>query len=341
MRRRTRSRLAVAFLAAVGVSAGCSRRSGPATVLIKINGRGLATVDGEAAPPDDLYALLRERAAATVQDIDGLPALSVSISAAPECRYRHVQDAMIQCMRAYIWRISWEMNGRSLDASQPWASDFPVYVHEEIEDPGFVHDETETTDGSEAPAASRLAEIPELSEGHAPVEALYPAAVERRAEEPPGAEADPDAAREAGESANARRAVVPDRCVRVLRAGEPSPELRVRLSWENGDGRAIFGPTAPMPYGGFDADPAVSTSGAHVVVKVNGVTCADFDDLERKLDALANAIPEAYVVLDASSTVPFEQVFRALEACRRSDVEKELFQAPPPAPESADDWWWL
>jgi biopolymer transport protein ExbD len=296
--------------------------------VIEINRGGLVTVDGEAAPPEALLQRLTELTDVSPKDGDGLPVLSVVVAADPECKYRHVQDAMVQCMCAGIWRISWEMNGRRIDASLPRDGHHPVYVREEIEEPVFVHDETESTDAAEV--TGRLANVPELSEG-LPTPARFPGTGEGRAEEPPEAEAGLVVAREAAES---------DGCVRVLRAGEPSPELRVRIVWENGEGDVIYGPTASVPRGGFGADRAVSTSGAHVVVKMNGAACADLDDLKRRLDALSAAIPEAYIVLDARGTVPFEQVFRALEACRRSTVRRVLLQAPPPA-ETDDAWWWL
>lgn len=328
MRARMRSRFAVAFLATVGMSAGCSRRPGPATVVIEINGAGLVTVDGEPMPPGDLLALLRARAAAAPCNPDQLPVLSVVVAADPECGYRHVQDAMIQCMCADIRRISWEMDGRRLDASLPRDGHAPVYIHEEV-DPIFVHEETEAADATEV--TGRLAEVPELASRPIPRRALFREEAESRAGKADGDEADPEAAREVGES---------DGCVRVLRAGEPSPELRVRIVWENGEGEAIYSPTAALPPASNVRDAAVSTAGAHVAVKVNGVTCADLDDLTRRLGALSAAVPEAYIVLDARGAVPFEQAFRALDACRRSAVRRVLFQAPPPA-ESDDDWWWL
>lgn len=322
MRVKMRSCFAAACLATAAMSAGCSRKSGPRTVVIAINKGSLATVDGAAAPPGDFLALLKERAAAAPKDADGLPVLPVAISADPECRYRHIQDAMMQCVRAYIWRISWEMNGRRLDASVSRDGHHPVYIHEEVA-PVFAHEETE------APVTDELAEVPELPEG-----------IPTPTHSPVAAEIDSGTAREAGESGGIRRTV--ERCghVRVLRGDEPSPELRVKIVWENGEGQMIYSPASPLPPNSNARAATISTAGAHVVIKVNRDRCADFDDLERKLTALAAGTPEAFIVLDAKGAVPFEQAFRALEVCRRSGVEMVLFQSPP-VPGAADDWWWL
>ena len=114
---------------------------------------------------DELGKLLTERAGRAPRDESGLPMLSVEIRADPACEYKHVQDVMVECMKAYIWRVSFSVGGKRLGANLPKDEgigpveltdivEHPVFVHEEIvETPVFVHEEVEVEDYFEPPNA--------------------------------------------------------------------------------------------------------------------------------------------------------------------------------------------
>ena len=103
-------------------------------LVVELTRQGMPTVEGKTYTLDQLQVLLkarahasgteseradgrrredyrtdpmREHAAKTAKSLEkGLPLLEVKIVAPRECRYRAVQDVMVQCMRAYIWRLS-------------------------------------------------------------------------------------------------------------------------------------------------------------------------------------------------------------------------------------------
>jgi hypothetical protein len=252
MREAERSRLAVACLAMVTVTVGCSRKPGSSTIIIAIDRDGLITVEGETTPPGDLSALLTQRAADTPHESGRPPVLSVSISADPECLYRHVQDAMIQCTRAYVAHISWEMDGRSI----------------------------------------------------IPPEIAY--------KRPP---------------------VIDD-------TSDDSPEVRLRIRWENAEGEAIHGPTQAYADDSVGEGPALSTGGARVVIRVNQRECADLKSISKLLSELRERVPRIGVMIAPRPNVPFRKVFGAVETCRAADLST-LYIEPPPEPAIDDDWWWM
>lgn len=122
MRTFARRALVLSFLSCCPL-AGCGRKPAPRAapgVVIEIAKGGSLTADGEELAKERLSALLKKEAAGAVRDVEDigdLPVIAVTISAHPECAYSHVQDVMVQCMRAYITNVSWEMGGKRRDAS--------------------------------------------------------------------------------------------------------------------------------------------------------------------------------------------------------------------------------
>ncbi len=53
-----------------------------------------------------LQATLKDAAARSPQDADGLPTVAVKVRGDANVEYKYVQDVMVQCMRAFIWRMS-------------------------------------------------------------------------------------------------------------------------------------------------------------------------------------------------------------------------------------------
>jgi biopolymer transport protein ExbD len=73
----------------------------------------------EKAGLDELRASLKRIARASPRGENGLPTTRVRIEADPTCEYRRVQAVMVACMKAYIWRISFGVRGKHLDANLP------------------------------------------------------------------------------------------------------------------------------------------------------------------------------------------------------------------------------
>jgi biopolymer transport protein ExbD len=55
---------------------------------------------------EEFLRILQVEAAKCQRDSDGLPIMSVKIRADAKCEYKHVQDVMVQCMKAFIWKLS-------------------------------------------------------------------------------------------------------------------------------------------------------------------------------------------------------------------------------------------
>lgn len=289
----TKAGRAALLVVTVLATTGCGRKPAPAPVVIRLTKGGLPTVDGEGLVPEDLRALLKARAEASPRDADGLPTVSVVISADAGCEYRHVQDAMVQCMRAYVWRVSWEMDGRRVDASLPKDCDDGGWIGEsemEFETPVFVHEEAEAM----APAAPKGGPAPPLE----------PVAGRRMC------------------------SVRPKNAAGVY----------VSLHWVNGDDRVIYSPTSAFPPEWPGLHFPLSTDGARVSMSVNRKPCGGLDGLRASIGVVAAQGQEVYVRIQASAAIPFGQVFRVLDACRKARVRAVYFEWPSPG---TDDWWWL
>jgi biopolymer transport protein ExbD len=75
-------------------------------IIINVNEKGVIKVAGRKYEPEELQEELKRRAQASRKDAQGLPVLAVKIRGDARCEYKYVQDAMVQAMRAYIWKMS-------------------------------------------------------------------------------------------------------------------------------------------------------------------------------------------------------------------------------------------
>jgi hypothetical protein len=130
----------------------------------------------------------------------------------------------------------------------------------------------------------------------------------------------------------------------VPRKTWPPHEIRVKIYWANNVrtrqwpfGQCIHSPTLAMPP--TIRQVPISTEGAHIVIQVGRIECADLDDLARKLMELAMRSPDTPVVIDARQAVPFKWVFGAVYACEKAKVKHVRFQAPAVVDGGGDDWW--
>lgn len=74
-------------------------------VVIEVTNDGHHIVEEKEHTARELRALLHARAEAAPRDADDLPLVSVEMRARAECEYKHIQVAMVQCMREGIWRL--------------------------------------------------------------------------------------------------------------------------------------------------------------------------------------------------------------------------------------------
>ena len=125
---------------------------------------------------------------------------------------------------------------------------------------------------------------------------------------------------------------------------EMRDEIRVKIYWANNVrtrqwpfGQCIHSPTLALPPTVHQVP--LSLDGAHIVIQLGKIECADFNDLARKLVELAMRRPDMSVVIDARQAVPFKWVFGAVEACEKAKVRSVKFQAPAVVDGGGDDWW--
>lgn len=79
-------------------------------IIINVNDKGEIRLMRRKYTSEQLRALLIESAKKSPKDADGLPTLAVKVRADAACEYKYVQDVIVQCMRAYIWRLSFGAN---------------------------------------------------------------------------------------------------------------------------------------------------------------------------------------------------------------------------------------
>jgi len=75
-------------------------------IVVNVNDKGEIRMMRRQYSSEQLKALLIERARNSPKDADGLPTIAVKLRADAECEYKYVQDVIVQCMRAYIWKLS-------------------------------------------------------------------------------------------------------------------------------------------------------------------------------------------------------------------------------------------
>jgi len=124
-------------------------------------------------------------------------------------------------------------------------------------------------------------------------------------------------------------------------------EIRVKIYWANNVrtmrqwpfGQPIHSPTLALPPTVHQV--FVSLEGAHIVIQVGKVQCADLNDLYAKLADLTARQPDQPVVIDARQAIPFKWVLGAIDSCARAKVKNVKFQAPAVEEGGGDDWWHL
>ena len=75
-------------------------------VVVAVNSDGTYSVEGEQMALESIGGLIRERAMAWPLGEDDLPTIEVRILAHSDCEYKWIQEVMVKCMRAYVWKIS-------------------------------------------------------------------------------------------------------------------------------------------------------------------------------------------------------------------------------------------
>jgi biopolymer transport protein ExbD len=103
-------------------------------------------------------------------------------------------------------------------------------------------------------------------------------------------------------------------------------EIRVKIYWQDGAGRVISTPNRDR-------------HSASIGIKANNQTCADLNDLARKLAEIGTGHPTTPVVIDARQHVPYRWVLGAVDACARAQIASVTFQAPAIADGGGSDWW--
>ncbi len=74
-------------------------------IVINIKEKGTIVVSRREYSPRGLRALLHERSVRS-RDADGLSTVPVKVRADAQVSYKYVQQVMVQCMREYIWQMS-------------------------------------------------------------------------------------------------------------------------------------------------------------------------------------------------------------------------------------------
>lgn len=75
-------------------------------IVVNVNDKGKIRMMRRTYSANELKLLLIERARNSPKDADGLPTIAVKLRADAECEYKFVQEVIVQCMRAYIWKLS-------------------------------------------------------------------------------------------------------------------------------------------------------------------------------------------------------------------------------------------
>ncbi len=75
-------------------------------VLVNLTDKGMIRHMHRDRTGEEFLRILQIEAAKCDSDVDGLPIMSVKIRADAMCEYKYVQEVMIQCMKAFIWKLS-------------------------------------------------------------------------------------------------------------------------------------------------------------------------------------------------------------------------------------------
>ncbi|MHC4507021.1 MAG: ExbD/TolR family protein [Planctomycetota bacterium] len=74
--------------------------------IVSITDRGKIRIMRRTVSPDMLLQVLQKKVTESGRDQDGLPTVAVKIRADAKTEYKHIQEVMVKCMRAYIWKLS-------------------------------------------------------------------------------------------------------------------------------------------------------------------------------------------------------------------------------------------
>ena len=74
--------------------------------IVNITDRGKIRIMRTTVTADMLGHELQKKAKESGRDQDGLPTISVKIRADAKTEYKYIQEVMVKCMRAYIWKLS-------------------------------------------------------------------------------------------------------------------------------------------------------------------------------------------------------------------------------------------
>jgi biopolymer transport protein ExbD len=74
--------------------------------IVNITDRGKIRIMRMTVTPDVLGQELQKKAKESRRDQDGLPTIAVKIRADAKTEYKYIQEVMVKCMRAYIWKLS-------------------------------------------------------------------------------------------------------------------------------------------------------------------------------------------------------------------------------------------
>jgi biopolymer transport protein ExbD len=74
--------------------------------IVNLTDRGKIRIMRTTVTPDMLFQELQKKAKESRRDQEGLPTVAVKIRADAKTEYKYVQEVMVKCMRAYIWKLS-------------------------------------------------------------------------------------------------------------------------------------------------------------------------------------------------------------------------------------------
>jgi len=79
-------------------------------IIFNIDKDGKITYMRQRQTPEQVRARLEAAVRTSPRDDMGLPTLAVKIRGDATCEYKYIQDVMVQCMRAFVWRLSFGAN---------------------------------------------------------------------------------------------------------------------------------------------------------------------------------------------------------------------------------------
>ncbi len=75
-------------------------------IVVNLTEKGTIKWMHKKLMPEEFLTIVRAAAALCPLDPDKLPIMSVKVRADAQCEYKYVQDVMAQCMKAFVWKLS-------------------------------------------------------------------------------------------------------------------------------------------------------------------------------------------------------------------------------------------